>query len=396
MRRRLGISVTTTAVHALLADRRRVHWAASVSYSSPDDLVEVFARLASDAPEPLRRARIGLGPDVARLRALDPAPPFRPSQARRHVALECDRLFRNGHGPLVTDARIVSIAPGHRVLVAAAASEDVVKRVVAGCEQAGLDVECIGPALEALPFATSYREGSVVLPTSSGVLHVELTRGRAWRVQHTGNEPGETAWHPSLAALHETSALYAAAFSLTRARPHLDLLPVMSRQRAERGRTTRLLRLAAIAAVTWAGAFVITALRYSAADRTAAAELATLAPRLNGIMVVRRDLDAAAGALRTMAAAEHRRSRHLSLLAELTRSLNDSITLASLRIDPDSTLRLSGYAPVADQAVVALERLPGLSNVHLESPPTRQRISVGTRVVERDQFHLVARLASRQ
>ena len=118
-------------------------------------------------------------------------------------------------------------------------------------------------------------------------------------------------------------------------------------------------------------------------------ELNRLAPAIDSALAVRRELTAARATLGLMAHAERARSRHLVLLADLTRSLRDSSFLVALRLAPDGTLRLGGYAPVAARALADLEQVAALRNPKFEGPVTRE---VGHGARELDRFAIVGRV----
>jgi len=118
-------------------------------------------------------------------------------------------------------------------------------------------------------------------------------------------------------------------------------------------------------------------------------ELTRLAPAIDSALAVRRELAAARATLGLMARAERVRSRHLGLLADLTRALRDSTFLVALRVAPDGTLRLGGYAPVAARALADLEHVAALHNPRFEGPVTRE---AGHGVRELDRFAIVGRV----
>jgi Tfp pilus assembly protein PilN len=110
-------------------------------------------------------------------------------------------------------------------------------------------------------------------------------------------------------------------------------------------------------------------------------------------LALRRDLDAAADVLATVNAAEGARSRHLALLADLTRLLPDSSVLVALRVAPDSTVRLAGYAASGARVLAQLEQVPHLRGARLEGPLIREALAAGTAQARTwDRFAVVARL----
>lgn len=105
----LGVSVSGGTVCALLRRGRTVVWAGTAEYDDLDDLAEVIARLASEAPIHPTRARVVLERDVVQLRTIAPAPRLSRAAAHRYVALEARRLFRRNGALLVTDGVMVRV-----------------------------------------------------------------------------------------------------------------------------------------------------------------------------------------------------------------------------------------------------------------------------------------------
>ena len=395
MRPWLGIAVSQRELRAVVTIRARILWAGSAPYDGEADLADVLARLAAEASPRPTRARVVLERDVVQLRTIAPAPPLRRDGLRRNVALDAPRLFRNGQGPLVTDALRVRSGPRETVLLAAAASEALSRGIVAGCEQAGIRLASLGPAAEILPRAgmDSRDCHTLPMPTASGAEYLDLWAGDTIRSRRRAEAPPEPAWVPPLAALGPDAWRFAGAFAATRGPGHLQLLPAdWHRRRAARaGR--RLWFLAAAAALAWALAGGTIMARASLAERAAAAESARLRGAVEGARSVRRDLGDTRAALNAVRRARANRSRLMALLAALTGALGDSASLASLHLGRDSTLHLGGFAPSADAVIAALERVPGLAAARFEAPNARQSVAVpGARPRELDRFAIAVRL----
>jgi hypothetical protein len=392
----LGISVCATYVRAVLWWRDAIRWAGAAPYESPDDLADAIARLAGEAGMPVRRARVVLERDVVQLRSIVPAPPLKSAALRRYVALEAPRLFRKNGAPLVTDGVNVAVAKGTAALWAGAAAEPVAQAVLAGCAQAGLSVEALGAASDVLPRAFNAVGGEPLVVSQGQVIEVlDLGIAGVWRsrrIVHApvhGQKPSPELT-PALAALGDDASQFAAAYAAAVALPRLALLPAEARAAQERCGRRRIIKFAALGAALWllaAGTYVG---RLAWVRHVATRSLGAAAATVDSALAVRRELGLAEATLATVGRAEQRRSRHLALLAAVTRALGDSTFLVALQVTPDGVVRLAGWAPVAARVVADLERMDGLRDVRLEGPVTRE-----TRNAKRetsDRFAIVARV----
>jgi hypothetical protein len=394
----LGLSVGSTAVRAVLVERRSgaVRWAGTAAYQGVADLGEVVGHLAAEAGAPVRRARVALEREVLQLRSITPAPPLRPGAARAYVALEAPRLFRRNGWPLVTDAVIVPLGKDTRALWAAAAPEPLVRAVLDGCAQAGLAVDGVTAAADVLPHALG-RDGTAGAPlvfVRDGLAEVvEVGPAGAWRSRLVRNgEAGSgkrEAWVPQLMAVGAEATSYAPAYAVAVGRPRFELLPPETRVARQRRSRRIHLRVAALGLALWVAAATLYVVRLSVTSSRATHSLDAVRSSVDSALVVRRDLATATAALELLEDAERHRSRHLALIAELTRALGDSIHLVALRIGADGTVRLAGYAPVAARALAALENVAGLRDPGFEGPITRE---AGDGRREMDRFAIVARL----
>lgn len=380
----LGLSVGPGTLHALLLGKGAIRWAGCTTYGTRSDLTEAVARLVGECSERPGRARIVLDRRLVQLRSLTPAPPVGARTAAAYVALEAPRLFRNGIEPLVTDALIVhgrGTPRGQRTLWAGAASEATVRALLAGCREAGLEVEALGPAADVLAAASSASpsSGAIAFPNGATTEVVELAGDRTLRSRLiAGTEAVSPEWVAPLAALGPDAPYFAPAYAAARERPRLLFLPRETHE-ARRLRARRRLRwLAAAAAGLWLAALGVYAVRLGIAGRAAERELRALGPAVDSALALRRDLDAAAAVLETIGAAAEGRSRHLALLGEITRALPDSSVLVALRIAPDSTVRLAGYAASGAQVLARLETVTQLRGARFEGPLVREALGAGT------------------
>ncbi len=396
MSRRLGVSIGAATVHAVLVERSTIQWAGDAAHAGAADIAEVVAHLAAECGRPVRRVRVVFERDLAQCRTVAPAPRLTPRAAARYVALEAPRLFRNGAGPLVTDAALVAVGRHQRVLWAAAGPELVARAVAEGCIQAGLALEALGVAAEVLPAGVSGlpRGGVVNVPCDGASEVLDIVGQQTWRSRLLREAPEKPpAWVAPLAALGADAARFAAAYGAAVAKPRLLLLPPAMRAAAALRARRRLLRLAAAALATWLLAAGTYGARMAVRDRQVGVELARLKPGVDSALSLRRDLAAATAATATLEDASRTRSRSLDLLAALTAGLGDSTVIVAFRVAPDSTVRLSGYAPAAARVLADLERVPVLQAAKLDGPSSREMLGAAPGTARMwDRFAITARL----
>jgi len=386
-------------VRAVLVRRGAIAWAGLAPYAGPGELAEVIARLAGESGLPVRRARVVLERVVVQLRTFDPAPPLTGRAAGRWVALEAPRLFRKNGAPLVTDAVLIQVGRRRATLLAAAATEPLVRTVLAACGEAGLHVESLGPAAEVLPRAVTSAPGgvgpaSIPIPNGDSTEVLEVGASRVWRSRLLREVSNGTpvSWVAALDPLGADAAQFAPAYAGAVAVPRLQLLPTEARAAGARERRRRAVRLLALATTLWVGAGAVSVGRLSWTLQAATRSLAAIRPRVDSALAVRRDLAAGTLAVATVGAAERSRSRHLVLLAQLSRTLDDSTYLVALRVGVEGTVHLVGYAPRAARVLAALERVPTVRDAKFESPVTREAVNGR---LELDRFAIVARLEER-
>jgi hypothetical protein len=388
----LGLGIGSACVRAILLERGEVRWAGEAKYDGWTELADVIAHLAGESGRVVHAARVGVESELVQYRTLIPAPPVPTAAVARYVELEAPRLFRRNGAPLLTDAVVRRSAPDTRALWAVATVEPLVRAVFAGCEQAGIEVECIVPAAEVLSCAVTIPRGtpSLVFPNGGTSEAVETGLDGVWRSRRLRGSYGDSpALAPALERIGPAAGHYAAAFGAANARPRLQFLPTDTRiARAARVRR-RLWRGAAGGALAWALAGGLWLARLAAAERRAERELTHWGPALDTALAARRDLTAARSALTTMSQVVAARSRRLSVLAEVTRVLDDSTVLVTVEIGADRSVRVAGYAPTAARVLARLERVRALRDLKLEGPVGRERIANGP---EMDRFAIVAHL----
>ncbi len=395
MRRVLGMSVSATTVRAVLVENATIVWAGEALHAD-GDLAAVIGHLAGESGKVVRRSRVVLERDVVQLRTVSPAPPLKPRALRRYVSLEAPRLFRKNGAPIVTDGiRLAGEAQGG-VLWAAAAEEPLLGRILAGCAEAGLIVESVGPAADVLPAALARRPtiGEIAFPNGGTTEVLTVGAEGAWRsrmVLGTTSQAPSDSWAPPLVALGPDAPHFAAAYAATVALPRLELWPGEARANRARDSRRKLMRLATVGLSVWLVAGTVYVGRLLSTLHSSTQYLAAVSARLDSALAARRDLDAGRATLATMTTAERTRPRHLELLAGVTAALGDSAYLMTYQLGADGTLRLSGYAPSAARVLAALEHVSGLRRPRLESPVSREAASGGGSL---DRFAIVAQRES--
>ena len=385
----LGIAVGASQIRAVLWWHGAIQWAGAAPHDGPAGLADAIARLAGESGAPVHRARIVLEREIVQLRSIVPVPPLKPGALRRYVSLEAPRLFRHNGAPLVTDAVRVVLAKDNAALWAGATTEPIVLAVLAGCKQAGLSLEALGPAADVMPWATVDRQGPLVFPNGGTAEVLDVGLGGTWQsrlVRGTGAGPA-AALTPPLAALGVEAHHFAAAYSAAVALPRLNLLPADARATQERRTRYRMMRLFVVGAALWVVAAGIYVGRLAWIREAATRSLGAAAPAVDSALAAHRDLDLARATLGSVARAEEHRSQHLALLAAITQALGDSTYLAAFQVTPDGVVRVSGYAPAAARVVAQLAHLAILRDVKMEGAVTRERVADGR---ERDRFAIVA------
>lgn len=387
----LGLSVGASRIHAVLVERNAIAWAGRAEYSGLPDLAEGIARLAGESGRLVRRVRAVLERETIQLRSIMPAPPLKRGAVRRYVALEAPRLFRANGAPLVTDARLMSAGKDQVALWGAAAPEPLVRAVLEGCAEAGLAVESLGPAADVLPWAlTAPFENPVVAYPNGGTSEVLYVGPEGtWRSRLvTGTTADEPRWVSGLAPLGDDAKHFAPAYGAAVAPAKLQLLPADTRAAHERAGRKRSITVATVGLALLLLALVLHIGRLLVALRAATSFLAANAAVLDTALAARRELATGRATLETIAGARRQRSRHLVVLAGMTTVLGDSVFLVALRVSPDRTIRLSGYAPSANHVLASVERVAELAEPTLEGPVTREAGPSGR---ELDRFAIVAR-----
>jgi len=379
-------------IRAALVDRGALTWAGSATYAAPEDLTEIIARLAGEAGRSVRRARVALARDVVQLRTLYPAPPLKAGDVARYVSLEAGRLFRKNGVPLVTTGALVAITKNERALWAAAAEEPLVTAILSGCAQAGLAVEAVAPSAETMPAALNVPPDTpeIVVPNGSGSERINVGVGGVWRSRWSralGALTGE--WVAALGGLNGDAAAVAPAYAAAVRLPALTLLPDGHRAARRKADHRRLAVIGGIGLAFWLLAAATYVTRLSLASSRATDLLRAFHASADSALALRRDVDAGRATLATIAQARASRSRTLVLLGDLTRALPDSVTIISLHLGAEGTLRLAGYAPRAAQVVAALGRVPGVSGAALDGVVTQEAVAgLGMR----DRFGVTAQV----
>lgn len=391
----LGLSIGALSVHAVLVERKVIAWAGRADYSQLADLSEAVARLAGESGLPVRRVRAVLERETVQLRSVVPVPPLKPGAVRRYVSLEAPRLFRSCGVPLVTDARMMPVSANETALWAAAAPEPLVRAVLEGCSEAGLEVESLGPAADVLPWALEAPLGQPQVVYSNGGTSEVLSLGPAgtWRSRLvTGANEAAPSWAAQMSPLGAEAKHFAPAYAAAIVIPKLQLLPQDTRAARDQAARRRVTRVAAIGVALLLVAAFVHVGRVISSLHSSTTYLNATAAALDSALAVRRELATGRATLESIAAAHGKRSRQLALLADITTAFGDSVFLVALRVGPEGIVRLSGYAPSATRVLADLERVRKLGEPKLEGAVTRES---GPWRGELDRFAIVARVERR-
>jgi hypothetical protein len=386
----LGLSIGGRELAAVYVTGRRIKWFASALYGDTAELARTIARLAGEAPMRVRHVRVVLQRDIVQLRSIVPAPPLKPREAVRYVALETSRLFRVNGAAVVTDAVFVQ-APQGRVLWAAAVEQSTLEAVVSGCEGAGLQIQSVGPASEVL--AVALKPGGqtpVAFHGNFGTEVLALSEHGTWNSRLVRKAAGfEAPLIDSLQALQGNVLPVASAFGAAMRQSRFTLLPPDARLTRHRAAHRRLVRVMIAALLSWIVAGSVYTAKLAGVAARADAEFTAIEPELNQALDVRREFHLASEALRKIRITESRRSNVLVRIADVTRALGDSTFVTALHLSQDS-LRLSGYAPVAVKVLADLEIVDWLRDARLVGPPVRQVLNTQSAGQERDRFTVTA------
>ncbi|HKV43579.1 MAG TPA: hypothetical protein VJT32_02710 [bacterium] len=388
----LGLSVGSATVAAALVEGTSLQWAGTATYSELADLSEVIARLAGEAGKPVKRVRVGLARDVVQVRTVRPAPPLKARDVSRYVDLEGARLFRKNGVPLVVGGVLVAVTKTERALWVAAATEPLLKAIVDGCTQGGMTIEAMAPSAETLPAALDIAPGvtEVVVPNGRTTETLSVGVGGVWQSRWTrGLKERTGTWVPALAESNGDSPAVAPAYAAGIQLPTLSLLPDGPRAARRRMDRRRLAAIASAGAVLWVLAGVVFLGRLSAAHSRATTLLQAFRGAADSALEARRNLNEGRATLAMIAAARANRSRMLSLLAGLTKALSDSVTLVALQVTADRTVRITGLAPRATQALAQVGRVPELTGAAFDGAVTHEAVAG---IGDRDRFTIVARL----
>ena len=391
----LGISVSARTVRAVCLNGTTVQWYGCSEYDGADDLSQVLSELALQCPNKPSLTRVVLERDVVQLRSISPAPPIRRAQLLQYLKLESTRLFRTNCSPNVVDGKIVSSQNVGSALWAAAAPSNIVCAVIEGCKIGRLPLSALGSAAEVLPMslAESVANGEVAFPNGSGCELISIKDGKVWRSRRIRDRDWEKPeLHPQLREMCDEASNYAAAFGAALANPTLQLLPDETRRARSRKRRRRVWQVLFAAAMVWIVVGALYTGRLVSATKSAERELRQVGTLVDSALTIRRNFLAVKEAIQTVEHSEYARSRTLELLASITNTLGDSAFLRSVRLSPDASLRLSGYANSAASVLAELEEITSLSDLRFDAPVVRETVGFGGDRRDWDRFEIVARI----
>lgn len=380
----LGLAITSDRAGAVLVRRGVVKWSGVRLFDGAASRARVIAELVAACPRPRwSRTRVvsAIGPSGVQVKRLTGVPPGLNSKALGGIVGEsAGRFFLKNGIPLET---ICTPADRDGTVWAAAYDASLSRDIERACHQTRWRLEALVPLAMVLRLAT--RDESVAWV--DGDLRFQATYHDSALIQ-LRCERGAGADAPALPAPAPTVG--------DAGLKHAELLPAFAATLVRRGEplalqrsqplgtrpSRRQLRLAATTGILaflcwWLTPGVVATVRAHRAER----ELSRLASRVRVDQRESTALDSVASSLREIAAFEARSRSMTLLLAEMTRALPDSCTIAQLQVVDSTGGSVVAMAPRAAGIVDALERVPAIVAPTIVGPVASQPL--GGRSVER-------------
>gem|GEM_PF-4264583 len=149
MRPAVRLRVRPGRVTGMMRRGRHLIWRGEARFESTGELADVIVRLAGHADATMKGARLSveLVRPLVQLRELTRLPPVRQSDLVRLVGQQRSRFFRKNGRTLVSDAVWLERRRGGPCRALGAAVDEVlVRSLVEGAEQAGLELESVRPS----------------------------------------------------------------------------------------------------------------------------------------------------------------------------------------------------------------------------------------------------------
>jgi len=383
---RIGLSIATQRVHAVLIRRDTIVWRDSVSLDIPPLLSPAVNSLLSRCPCRSQRARrrvtVAVGMAFAQVKRLVGLPRLGRADLQKLVDVGVSRFFVTAAPVVVAPVRLT----GDGVVWAAILDRGALHEAQVGAEAAGCRIGSFVPAVAVLGGAAASRTVRWVDSSQYAELEYDdegrltgLSRGLA-----TSTDDAVLSASQTLAALGSDAAVYAAAYAAAcaSAGQHLS---VRTARRGNRGQVAawRVATAATMCAVAMAVALwfpVMRARRDAAQSRTA---LATLGAKYRTAVSMERDIAAIDAQVHEVAEFINARSSATPLLRSLSEVLPAGVSLVTFRLDT-TVANVVVLAPHAAALLPLLDKQPGISGAEILGAVSRELIA--GRDLERASF----------
>lgn len=380
MRRRVGLAITHDTVRAVVVKRSRLLWAGEASREPGAPTVDDIVTLLARAPRPRwRRLRVAvaIGPHAAQLKRIAGLPPVDDAAILAAVVRENAGTFFLQNGATLAVTGIRRAEPG--TVWAGAIEATYIACVRQACRKLRLKLCSIAPAAVVLPLSVrsesfQWSDGPVTVDVACEGARLASVR-RVSAGAGKGVAPPEPP--PALQPLGERAAWFADAYGAAIA-PGGDPLTLGPKGDVpwERRRLRRRLLPPALLACAAAVALLLSPLYPQTLARRAESSLRALQasdawrltnevlPQLERATVVLAELE-------QFAAARPQRTR---LLADLATALPAQTALVRFEI-ADDVARVMVLGPRAQEAIAAVEKIPGITAVTLSGAVARQHVA---------------------
>lgn len=387
-RQRVGLGVSADRVSAVLLNRDRVTWSATLERDAGTLLSESLGALLAQLPArrwPRPLANAAVGPAGAQLKRLVGLPDTRDTGELAALVRDNAQQFFLVNGVPVYSAGVRLVAPATGW--AAAIDAPVANEIARACRTARLDLRSIAPTAVVLERAVTGTRFAML----DGTVRTEITlvngaletqRRMACDPASLGAAPPEMPpLVPALATVRDAHRV-ADAFGAACMPPYEPLAvtaqAMASNEPASHARVSRVMIALVLAlAIALVIPPVIATYQGTAAQRAAA----RLEPQARMARDDARALTRASTLLAAAGAFEQSRRSVTQLLRDLTRALPDGAALAEFELDSTGAGSLVAYAPRAAEVVDAVERVPGLTGPAIIGPVTQE--TVGALALER-------------
>jgi len=374
---RIGLSIATQRVHAVLIRRDTIVWRDSVSLEIPPLLSPAVESLLSRCPCRSQRARrrvsVAVGMAFAQVQRLVGLPLLGRADLQKLVDVGVSRFFVTAAPVVVAPVRL----SGDGAVWAAILDRGVLDEAHVGAAGAGYRIGSFVPAVAVLGRASAARTVRWVDGSQYAELEYDAD-GRLTGLSRGLAGPTEGAMlvaSPTLAALGSDAAMYAAAYAAACASggQHLS---VRTARRGNRGHVAAW-RVATAATACVAALMVALWLPVMRARRDGAqsrAALAALGAKYRTALSMERDIAAIDAQVYELAEFINARSSATTLLRSLSKVLPAGVSLVTFRLDT-TVANVVVLGPHAAALLPLLDKQPGISGAEILGAVSRELIA---------------------